>query len=103
MAEQRPSRNPSRGYDIVNTVLCIVMLVLAIIAFTDVQRNRWLFVPVFAGGAIMALFSFINQIRNSPRGKKNWFGIIMTMILVIILGAITFISYRVLLKPFLIL
>lgn len=103
MAEQRPTRNSGRGYDIVNTVLCVAMIVLAIIAFTDVQRNRWLFVPVFANGAIMSILSFIDQIKNAPRGKKNWLGIILSLILTIVLAVITFVSYRVLLKPFLVL
>ena len=103
MAEQRPTRNSGHGYDIVNIILCVAMIVLAIIAFTDVQRNRWLFVPVFANGAIMSILSFLNHIKNAPRGKKNWLEIILSLLLVIVMSVITFVSYRVLLKPFLLL
>ena len=102
MAELRPSRNQSRGLDILNMILGIAMTVIGIIAFTDVQHKRWMFVFVFGIATIMALISVIYQIRNAPRGRKNWTGTILTFFLFLILAGLTIVSYVVLLKPLLI-
>ena len=75
----------------------IVILVLGLVVWLSESRRAVLVPCVYGMAALMCALHMVDLIRNMPRGKKNWTGVLVTMAgipLMMAMAVLTYISLR---------
>ena len=83
--------------NIAYVIVGIVILGLGLAVWLMESRRAILVPCVYGMAALMCALHMVNLIRNMPRGKKNWTGVLITMAgipLMTAMAVFTYISLR---------
>lgn len=80
--------------NVLHIVLGAVLLVQAVIGFISPQKNIRMFPFIFLTGAAMSVEDLIYKLKHLPRGKKSWGGVIFNVFLMLLLIAVTVLSFK---------
>ncbi|MFA9377102.1 MAG: hypothetical protein ACERKZ_10165 [Lachnotalea sp.] len=71
--------------DIINVVLCIIMLIVSMIVILDLQNKVWLFPCVIMLGAIINILAGFKSMKQNKKGKLALFGGIILFIIALMI------------------
>jgi hypothetical protein len=79
--------------NIVYTVTGLVILGLGAAAWISESRRSILVPCIYAMASLMCVLHMVDLIRNMPRGRKNWNGVLATAALIPLMAAMSALTY----------
>jgi hypothetical protein len=95
MMEDREKRHGAAQLilNIAYTAAGLVILGLGAAAWIDDTRRSMLVPCIYAMAALMCVLHMVDLIRNMPRGKKNWNGVLATAAGIPLMAAMSALTY----------